>query len=73
MSMSGTKMSKTELAVYRSIVNVKNPLAVAKSISEEIGRSEKAVYRAIKKMKDNNIIVREGDDYNRKWIVLKEL
>lgn len=64
-------MSKTELAVYRSIV--KNPLAVAKSISEEIGKSEKTVYRAIKKMKDNNIIVREGDDYNGKWIVLKEL
>ena len=64
-------MTKTEIAVYQSICN--NPLAVASSIALEIGKSEKTVYRAIKKMKELNIIVREGDDYNGKWIVLKEL
>ena len=64
-------MTKTEMSVYQSICN--NPLAVASSIALEIGKSEKTVYRAIKKMKELNILTREGDDYNGKWIVLKEL
>ena len=64
-------MTKTEMSVYQSICS--NPLAVASSIALEIGKSEKTVYRAIKKMKELNILAREGDDYNGKWIVLKEL
>ncbi len=64
-------MTKTEYAVYTSILN--NSLASAKTISEEIGKSEKTVYRAIKKLKEMNIIIREGDDYNGKWIVIKQV
>ena len=64
-------LSKTERNVYSSICN--NPLASAKTIAEEINKSEKTVYRAIKKLKTLNIIVREGDDYNGKWVVLKEI
>ena len=64
-------MSKTEYAVYTSILN--NSLASAKTISEEIGKSEKTVYRAIKKLKEMNIIIREGDDYNGKWVVIKQV
>ena len=58
-------MTKTEMSVYQSICN--NPLAVASSIALEIGKSEKTVYRAIKKIKELNILTREGDDYNGKY------
>ncbi len=64
-------MSKTEYAIYTLILN--NLLASAKTISEEIGKSEKTIYRAIKKLKEMNIIIREGDDYNVEWIVIKQV
>jgi len=60
-------MSKTEKRVYEEIC--KNNYATAKQIAEKIGKSEKTVYRAIKKLKELQKIERSGDDYNGSWIV----
>ena len=61
------EMSKTEIRVFEEIR--KNNYATAKQIAETIGKSEKTVYRAIRKLKDLQKIERSGDDYNGSWIV----
>lgn len=61
------ELSKTEMAVFEEIR--KNNFATANQISEKIGKSEKTVYRAIKKLKELQKIERKGDDYNGSWIV----
>jgi predicted transcriptional regulator len=60
-------MSKTEMRVYEEICN--NNYATAKQIAKKIGKSEKTVYRAIKRLKEMQKIERNGDDYNGSWIV----
>ena len=60
-------MSKTEMRVYEEICN--NNYATAKQLAEAIGKSEKTVYRAIKRLKELQKIERKGDDYNGSWIV----
>ena len=61
------EMSKTEMRVYEEICN--NNYATAKQLAEAIGKSEKTVYRAIKRLKELQKIERKGDDYNGSWIV----
>ena len=61
------EMSKTEMRVYEEICN--NNYATAKQIAKKIGKSEKTVYRAIKRLKEMQKIERNGDDYNGSWIV----
>jgi predicted HTH transcriptional regulator len=46
-----------------------HPFYTAKTIADNIGKSEKTVSRAIKKLKDNDRIERSGSDYNGYWIV----
>ena len=61
------EMSKTEKAVLEEIR--KNNYITAKLIAEQIGKSEKTVYRAIKRLKEFGYIVRIGDDYDGHWEV----
>ena len=60
-------MSKTEIAVLEEIDN--NNYVTAKQIAGQIGKSEKTVYRAIKRLKELGKIERDGGDYNGSWIV----
>ena len=55
------------MRVYEEICN--NNYATAKQLAEAIGKSEKTVYRAIKRLKELQKIERKGDDYNGSWIV----
>ena len=55
------EMSRTETCVYEELK--KNNYATAKQIAETIGKSEKTVYRAIKRLKELHKIERRGDDY----------
>jgi predicted HTH transcriptional regulator len=41
------------------------------SACEKIGKTEKTVYRAIKSLKENGYIVREGTDTSGYWKILK--
>ena len=61
------EMSKTEKVVLEEIR--KNNYITAKLIAEQIGKSEKTVYRAIKRLKEFGYIVRIGDDYDGHWEV----
>lgn len=61
------EMSKTESSVLDEIK--RNKCATAKQIASKIGKSEKTVYRAIKKLKELQKIEREGNDYDGFWIV----
>lgn len=60
-------LSETEVSVFGEIK--KNNYATAKQIAERIGKSEKTVYRAVKRLKELRKIERSGDDYNGFWIV----
>lgn len=61
------EMSKTENIVLEEIR--KNNYFTAKQIAQRIGKSEKKVYRAKKRLKDFGYIVRIGDDYDGHWDV----
>ncbi len=63
------EMSKTEKEVY-SIIKESDFLTNAE-IAVRIGKSSKTVYRAIKALKENGYIRREGNDNNGYWIVIK--
>ena len=39
----------------------------ANTMAQKIGMSEKTIYRAIKKLKELNMINRIGDDYSGHW------
>ena len=68
MSMEKIKtMSKTEAAVLAAI-KADNSIT-AKKIAEKIGKSEKTVYRAIRVLRENNYIVRKGNDFDGSWII----
>lgn len=60
-------MSKTVKQVFDEIKN--NNYVRAKQISKKIDKSEKTVYRAIKKLKEFGFISRVGDDYTGYWKV----
>lgn len=61
-------MSKTEAAVLEELK--KNNYATAKQIATVIGKSEKTVYRAFKRLKELQKITRTGDDYNGSWTLI---
>ena len=62
-----SKLSKTEEKVYEFIK--KNNMITAKQIAEKIDKSTKTVYRAVKHLKELELIERVGDDYNGTWNV----
>ena len=58
----------------------KNPILMKTAIyatptketfAKKIGKTEKTVYRAIKSLKENGYIVREGTDTSGYWKILK--
>lgn len=61
------EMSKTEKTVFDEVK--RDNCATAKQISKRIKKSEKTVYRAIKRLKELGYIVRIGDDYDGHWEV----
>lgn len=61
-------MSETERKVYK-LIKEDNYIR-ANVIAQKIGKSEKTVYRAIKKLKDLKMIIRIGDDYSGHWKIL---
>ena len=41
--------------------------------ADKLGVSESTIYRAIKQLKEQEYIRREGSDKKGKWIILKEI
>lgn len=62
------EMTETEAKVFKEIKN-NNYVRVAE-IATVIGKSDKTVSRAIKKLKDLKFIERVGDDYDGYWKVI---
>ena len=62
------EMSETERKVYK-LIKEDNYIR-ANEITKKIGKSEKTVYRAIKRLKDLGMIIRIGDDYSGYWKIL---
>lgn len=62
-----SKMTKSEKIVLDEIK--KNNNLTHKQIANNISKSEKTVYRAIKLLKEKGLIKRIGDDYNGHWEV----
>ena len=60
-------LTGTESRVYEELKT--NSYATAKDVAASMGMSEKTIYRAIKKLKDSGMIVRDGSDYNGSWII----
>ena len=58
-------MSETEKKVF-DMVKSDNYIR-ANTMAQKIGMSEKTIYRAIKKLKELNMINRIGDDYSGHW------
>lgn len=65
------KMSKIEMEVLSAIKE--NNFVTGSVIAKKINKSEKTVYRTIKKLKDAGMIYREGSAYNGKWRVINEV
>lgn len=63
------KMSKSEKAVYDLLCEC-DCLTIAE-LAKRIGKTDKTVYRAIKALKENGYIVREGTDTSGYWKILK--
>lgn len=61
------EMSKTETLVFEVIQS--NNYMSAKQIATQIGKSEKTVYRAIRRLKEPGYIKRIGSDYDGRWSV----
>lgn len=64
-------LNNTEIKVLRQII--KNSTIKIKEIASNINKSEKTVSRALKKLKEENFIYREGDDFRGERIVNKDL
>ena len=62
-------MSKSEKAVF-DLPKECDYLTTAE-LAKKIGKTEKTVYRAIKSLKENGYIVREGTDTSGYWKILK--
>ena len=62
-------MSKTEKLVYDLLKEC--DYLTNRELANKIGKSEKTVYRAIKALKENGYIRREGNDNNGYWIVIQ--
>ena len=58
-------MSETEKKVYELIKN--DNYIKANVMAKKISKSEKTVYRSIKKLKEYGMIKRIGDDYEGHW------
>ena len=58
-------MSETEKKVFDMIKS--DNYIRANTMAQKIGMSEKTIYRAIKKLKELNMINRIGDDYSGHW------
>ena len=63
------EMSKSEKAVYDLLCEC-DCLTIAE-LAKRIGKTDKTVYRAIKALKENRYIVREGTDASGYWKILK--
>lgn len=63
------EMTKSEKAVYEHLKEC-DYLTTAQ-LAIKIGKSEKTVYRAIKGLKENGYVEREGNDANGYWRILK--
>ena len=63
------EMSKSEKAVYDLLCEC-DCLTIAE-LAKRIGKADKTVYRAIKALKENGYIVREGTDTSGYWKILK--
>lgn len=63
------EMTKSEKAVYEHLKEC-DYLTVAQ-LAIKIGKSEKTVYRAIKGLKENGYVEREGNDANGYWKILR--
>ena len=63
-------MSKTELSVFNLIK--KNNYVRTGEIAKIISKSDKTVYRAIKRLKELKYIERVGDDYNGYWTIVEK-
>lgn len=64
------KLSKTELSVFNLIK--KNNYVRTGEIAKIISKSDKTVYRAIKRLKELKYIERVGDDYNGYWTIVEK-
>ena len=62
------EMSKTEKLVFEEIK--KNCNIRAKDIAKTINKSEKTVYRSIKKIKEQGFIKRVGSDFDGYWKII---
>jgi ATP-dependent DNA helicase RecG len=65
---STVKLSKTELAVVELIKD--EPTITIESIATKLNKTESTIKKAIKNLKDNNFIVREGSDKTGYWKIL---
>jgi len=63
------EMTKSEMAVYEHLKEC-DYLTIAQ-LAIKIGKSEKTVYRAIKGLKENGYVKREGNDVNGYWRLLR--
>jgi ATP-dependent DNA helicase RecG len=62
-------MSKTEKVIYELLLEC--DYLTNAQLADKINKSEKTVYRAIKGLKEKGYIVREGNDNNGYWKILK--
>ena len=62
----GKTFTETESTIYRIIQQ--NPLLSEKNLAKEVNKSKSTVYRAIMKLKDKGLIMREGSDKNGRWV-----
>lgn len=60
-------MTATAKKVYNLIKD--NPEITIPELSAIVGKSTKTIYRTIKELKETDMLVREGDNTNGKWIV----
>ena len=60
-------MSKIENLVFKSIID--DNYATIKEIASQIGKSDKTVYRAIKRLKELGLIERVGSDSSGYWAI----
>ena len=58
-------MSKTDQEVYECIK--KNNNYTASEIALKLSKSNKTIYRSIKRLKEEGFIRRFGNDYNGHW------
>ena len=69
IALMDIKMSITEKSIYDIICDC--DYLTIQQIADKIGRTTKTVYRAIKSLKDNGYVAREGSNINGYRKILK--